>query len=119
MKYYRPLIAAIFAMLILALGLAGCKDRTPHAGKYVSEGMTPEVTLELKATGEGVWSAGNQRVVFRWEVKQDKIWIHAKGGGVMIATPIGDTLSLDTSGDLHPGCPPDSCVLFKRQPEGG
>jgi hypothetical protein len=115
----KLLWAAGLTLFLAALGLWGCSNREPYAGKYRSLGQTPEINLELKANGEGVWEAGGQRVTFRWEVKKDKIWIHAKGGGVLIGTPAGDLLALDMTGDIHPGCPPQSCVSFKRLPEGG
>lgn len=113
--------AAMLALLGCAAFLGGCQSRQPYAGKYQSlnhpEGQSP-IVLELKATGEGIWSAGDQRIPFRWEFKQEKIWLHTQGGGVLIATPMGDELSVDMSGDLHPGCPPTRCLNFKRLPEG-
>ena len=109
----------VLIWLLASLALWGCKAREPYAGKYQSLNQEPPITLDLKANGEGIWSMGDQQVGFRWEVKQDRIWIHAKGGGVMIGTLAGDQLSLDISGDLHPGCPPERCVFFKRLPEGG
>jgi hypothetical protein len=116
---HRRLSTLALIWLLAALALGGCKAREPFAGKYQSVNRTPQITLELKANGEGTWSMGDQQVSFRWEVKKDRIWIHAKGGGVMIGTLAGDLLSLDISGDLHPGCPPERCVPFKRLPEGG
>jgi hypothetical protein len=111
--------AAGLTLLLAGLFLLGCSDRGPYAGKYRSMGQTPEITLELKANGEGVWEAGGQQVSFRWEVKKDRIWIHAKGGGVLVGTPAGDMLAMDMTGDLNPGCPAGSCVNFKRLPGGG
>jgi hypothetical protein len=118
MKLRRRWVGGL-VVLLLGLGLLGCKDRTPYSGKYQSLRETPEIVLELKPNGEGIWSSGDQRVTFRWEVKGDRIWIHAQGGGVLIGTPLGDRISLDMSGDLYPGCLRGRCVEFKRLPEGG
>ncbi len=111
----------LLSLLLLMTGLClwGCKVREPYSGKFQSLNETPEIVLELKATGEGIWSSGGQQIAFRWEVKGDRIWFHAKGGGVLIATPLGDRLSVDMSGDLYPGCIKGKCVEFKRVPEGG
>jgi len=111
--------AACLALVLMGLCLVGCKQREPYAGKFVSLNEQPEITLELKSNGEGIWSSGDSRIAFRWEVKGDRIWFHAKGGGVLIGTPLGDRLSVDMSGDLYPGCLRGRCVEFKRVPEGG
>jgi hypothetical protein len=80
--------------------------------------QTPEITLELKPNGEGVWSSGDIPVPFRWEVKDEKIWLHTKGGGVLIGSPVSHEIVMDMSGDLRPCCPVDKMVRFKRLPEG-
>ena len=110
--------AAALTLLLAGIGLMGCGSREPYAGKYQSVEQKPEITLELKAKGEGTWSSGDMRVSFKWEFKKDKIWIHTKDGGNLIGTPLGDRLSLDMSGDLYPGCIRGKCVEFKRLPEG-
>jgi hypothetical protein len=113
---------AVLILLLGGLSLAGCKSREPYVGKYQSFEPPIEggpITLELKANGEGVWTLGEQRVPFRWEVKKEKIWLHTKGGGVLIGTPVADELTLDLSGDLRACCPVQNMVKFKRLPEAG
>ncbi len=113
-------LAASLAVVVGALCLWGCTTREPYAGKFQSVHQEPEITLELKPTGEGIWSSGDLRVPFRWEVKKEKVMIHTKGGGVLIGSLAGDSLSLDMSGDWNPpGCPMQKCITFKRLPEGG
>ncbi len=112
----------ILTLLWGGVALPGCKAREPYVGKYQSVVEIPEsgrIVLELKGNGEGIWTLGDQRTVFRWEVKQEKVWLHTKGGGVLIGTPVGDELTLDMSGDLRPCCPVEKMVKFKRLPEGG
>lgn len=116
---HRRIWAVSLIVLMAGLCLMGCKQREPYAGKFKSINETPEIELELKPNGEGIWSSGDLHVTFRWEVKGERIWIHAKGGGVLIATPLGDRISVDMSGDLYPGCLRGKCVEFKRVPEGG
>jgi hypothetical protein len=54
-------------------------------------------------------------------VNDGMLWFYLKTGGILIATPSneGKMLSVDTTGDWHPGCPPNHCVVFKRVQEGG
>jgi hypothetical protein len=54
-------------------------------------------------------------------VNDGKLWFYLKGGAILIVTPGNDgkVLSADMTGDWHPGCPPGSCVTFKRTQEGG
>ncbi|OPX21172.1 MAG: hypothetical protein BZ151_00480 [Desulfobacca sp. 4484_104] len=116
MKIRRTILLAMALMLI---GLAlGCKSRGPFVGRYMADIEQPtrkQILLELKANGEGSWTINSQEVSFRWEVKKGQIWLHTKGGGVIIGTPVGDKLFLDLSGDIEPG---GKRLEFKRLPEG-
>ncbi|MBW1917359.1 MAG: hypothetical protein JRI57_04980 [Deltaproteobacteria bacterium] len=117
MRVYRILWLALAVLFIC--GALGCKSRTPYTGKYVAEVKKPspkQIFLELKADGEGSWTIESQEVSFRWEVKNGDIWLHTKGGGVIIGTPVGEKLFLDLSGDIRPG---GKRLEFKRLPEGG
>lgn len=108
----------IMAVACLALAL-GCKSRDPYTGRYQAEVQEPTprtIILELKANGEGSWTVEGQEVQFRWEVKDDQIWLHTKGGGVIIGYPVGNMLFIDLSGDIRPT---GKKLQFKRLPEGG
>jgi hypothetical protein len=76
------------------------------------------IDLDLKETGKGTWTLAGKTVEFTWVVNDNKIWIYTKSGAILIVTPSdgGKILSADMSGDWHPGCPPGSCVVFKRVP---
>jgi hypothetical protein len=114
---------AACVILIFSVMLAlGCQSQQYLAGKYKSVPKVsgePVITLELESDGKGSWKAGDQpKVTFRWEIKRDKIWIHAEGGGVLIGTPVGqDELSLDMSGDIKPEW--GKHIQFKRLAAGG
>ncbi len=121
---YRKL-AAFLVLVIWALVLAGCgESRSPFAGTYRSLetfGGKNFVELELKEDGKGTWSVGGKSTDFTWVVNDGKVWIYTKSGAILIVTPSegGKVLSADMSGEWHPGCPPGSCVIFKRLQKGG
>ena len=119
-------LAAVLGLIMVWLVLGGCgESRSPFAGTYRS--LEPFAgknfaELELKEDGKGTWTlAGKTMAEFTWVVNDGKPWFYLKTGGILIATPTegGKVLSVDTTGDWHPGCPPGSCVLFKRVAEGG
>ncbi len=116
---YRKL-AAFLVLIIWGLVLAGCgESRSPFAGTYRSLeafGDKHYVDLELKEDGKGTWSVGGKSTDFTWVVNDGKVWIYTKSGAILIVTPSegGKVLSADMSGEWHPGCPPGSCVIFKR-----
>lgn len=116
--------AAVLALFIALLVLGGCGEpRTPYAGTYRSEKSYAgkNIELDLKDSGKGTWSYGGKPVEFTWVVNDGKLWFYIKGGAILIATPgeEGKILSIDTTGDWHPGCPPNACEVFRRVQEGG
>jgi hypothetical protein len=124
MKINALKLAAVVGLILLGL-LAGCgESRSPFAGTYKS--VEPYagnkfVELDLKEDGKGAWMIAGKSVEFTWVVNDGKLWFYLKNGGIIIATPdgAGKTLSVDMTGDWHPGCPPNACVVFKRVQEGG
>ncbi len=120
--------AAFLILIMLGLVMAGCgESRSPFAGNYRSveafpPGSNKFVELELKEDGKGTWSQGGKTLAeFTWVVNEGKVWFYMKGGAIIIVTPAegGKTLSADMTGDWHPGCPADACVVFKRLQKGG
>ena len=119
-------LAAVLGVVMVWLVLGGCgESRSQFAGTYRSmeafAGKT-YIELDLKENGKGSWAlAGKTLAEFTWVVNDGKPYFYIKGGGILIVTPSegGKILSVDMTGDWHPGCPPGSCVVFKRVQEGG
>jgi len=117
--------AAVLGLIIVGLVMSGCgESRSPFAGTYKSikpfAGQT-FINLVLNEDGKGTWTVAGKSVEFTWVVNDGKVWIYTRQGAILIVTPGdgGAILSADMSGEWHPGCPPGSCVIFKRVPEGG
>jgi len=113
-------LAAVLGLIMIWLVLGGCgESRSPFAGTYRSvETFAGKnyVELELKEDGKGSWSVAGKSVDFTWVVNDGKVWIYTKSGAILIVTPSegGKVLSADMTGDWHPGCPPNACMVFKR-----
>jgi hypothetical protein len=118
-------LAAVLGLVLICLALVGCgESRSQFAGTYRSEEAFAGknfVDLDLKDDGKGTWTLAGKSVEFTWVVNDAKVWMYLKTGGIIIATPFegGKRLSVDMTGDWHPGCPPNACVSFKRIAEGG
>jgi len=118
-------VAAALGLLMLGLVMGGCgESHSQFAGTYKSIepfGGKDYIDLELQETGKGTWTLAGKTVEFTWVVNAGKIWIYTKPGAILIVTPVegGKILSADMTGDWHPGCPPGSCVSFRRVKGGG
>lgn len=118
-------LAAVFGLILVGLALWGCgESRSRFAGAYRS--VTPigeknYIDLDLEENGKGTWTLAAKTTEFTWVVNDRKVWIYLKTGAIIILTPSegGKELSADMTGEWHLGCPPNSCVIFKRVPEGG
>jgi hypothetical protein len=118
-------LAAILGLILVGLVLGGCgESRSQFAGTYRAVeplAVKDHIDLDLKENGKGIWTYGKNPVEFTWVVNEGKLWFYLKTGGILIATPSegGKILSVDMTGDWHPGCPAKSCVTFMRLPPGG
>ena len=118
-------MAAVLGLIMVGLLLGGCgESRSPYAGPYKSAETYAGknyIDLNLQEDGKGTWALAGKTVEFTWVVNDGKVWMYLKTGGIIIATPSdeGQKLSVDMTGDWHPGCPPNACVTFKRFKEGG
>ncbi len=117
-------LAAFLVLVLVPLGLGACgESHSQYAGTYRSEEPVAGkkyINLDLKEDGKGVWTLAGKTVEFNWVVNDGKVWLYLKTGGIIIATPSegGNKLSLDMTGEWHPGCPPNACVTFRRIKEG-
>ena len=118
-------LAAVLGLILVGLALAGCgESRSRFAGAYRSVNPIAEknyIDLDLQENGKGTWTLAGKTTEFTWVVNDRKVWIYLKTGAIIIFTPSegGKELSADMTGEWHPGCPPNSCVVFKRVSEGG
>jgi outer membrane lipoprotein-sorting protein len=118
-------VTVVLGLILLGLVLGGCgESRSQFAGTYKS--VEPfagdkHVDLDLQENGKGTWTLGGKTVEFTWMVNEGKIFIYTKPGAILVVTPSenGNILTADMTGDWHPGCPPGSCVVFKRVKDGG
>jgi hypothetical protein len=117
--------AALLVSLGLCLMMAGCgESRSQFAGTYRSEAPFAgkgHIEMILKENGESTWTFDQNTLKFKWKVEDGRLWLYTREGAILIATPSegGQQLSVDLSGDWHPSCPVDRCLIFKRVPGGG
>ncbi len=92
------LITSLCSLLLVM----SCESNTRFAGKYASEDdgnqNVPKVNLELASNGHGIWAIEEDNVSFRWEVRDNKILIHTKSGGVIIGKINGNTVEISLPG---------------------
>ena len=118
-------LGAVLGLIMVGLVMGGCgESRSQFAGTYKSMepfGGKNYIDLDLQENGKGTWVLGGKTVEFTWVVNAGKIFIYTKPGAIIVVTPAegGKILSADMTGDWHPGCPPGSCVNFKRVKDGG
>jgi outer membrane lipoprotein-sorting protein len=125
MKKNALKMAAVLGLIMVGLVMGGCgESRSQFAGTYKSVepvAGSNYVDLELQENGKGTWALAGKTVEFTWVVSDGKIFIYTKPGAILVVTPTegGKILAADMTGDWHPGCPPGSCVNFKRVKNGG
>jgi hypothetical protein len=93
------LSALVFLLLIFAFS---CAQKDRYIGKYVAHGeesaKNSETYIELKEKSLGVWRMLGDEVSFRWDLKDDEIWLRTKAGGIIIAKIKDDTLEVKLPG---------------------
>jgi hypothetical protein len=122
-----------WAISVATLGLALCwlfllacgESRQPFAGTYRS--VEPfagkgHIELDLKENGEATWKLAQEGILikFKWRAEGGTLWLYTKEGGIIHATPSdgGRKLTVDMTGQWHPSCPSENCILFARVKEG-
>jgi hypothetical protein len=86
-------------------------DTSDVRGKYLAEfpleKQTDPTELVLNPNGQGYWANRDERVIFKWETKKNKIWLHTKAGGFVS----GDLIKTDKIVIMLPGT---GVIRFKK-----
>ena len=93
---YRNTFLVVLVGLIVALTFS-CYQGERYVGIYQSA-EHPEIYIELKENGLGVWRQIDDEASFRWDVRDNEIRLHTKSGGVIIGKIKGDTLNIALPG---------------------
>jgi len=85
----------VCALLIVVFS---CESKDKYAGVYKAEAkVTPkqaEITVELKANGDGLWRVEGEEVSFTWYIKRGELRVNTKGGGVIVGKLENDTIQM-------------------------
>jgi len=91
-----------FLMMVLVFSLLlamSCQDRGRLSGRYAAGGDENQdsltISLELMANGQGSWSIEEDNVSFKWEIRENEIWLHTKSGGVIVGKIVGETIEIN------------------------
>jgi len=84
----KPGLFRVLLVTALFLGpLSACEDTAALQGHYRAgpplEKQAHPLELVLNPNGQGSWARGDERVSFKWETKNNKIWLHTKSGGIV------------------------------------
>jgi len=76
----------LFTGLQLLVTLCFCGQKPALDGRY--EAVNPQhsgndVVLVLKSDGNGSWNFEDEEVPLRWDQRDQQIWLHYRGGGVV------------------------------------
>lgn len=100
MQARRFLLLSVSALFLVFTG--ACENREHLVGKYQTaidvNGESQTILLELMANGQGSWSGQEDNITFKWESKEDEIWLHTKSGGLIVAKIVGENIEIDLAG---------------------
>ena len=75
---------------LMLLLFFSCVQEDIYEGVYKAEGGKTEKycnsQIELMEKGLAVWTVPGDDVSFRWDIKEDEIWLSTKSGGIIIGT---------------------------------
>lgn len=84
--FFRIIVLTVFFLL----PLSACDDPADLQGSYRAEAPLGTeaipIKLVLSLNGQGFWSRGDESVFFKWEIKNNKIWLHTKSGSIISGT---------------------------------
>ncbi len=96
-RLFRP--ALVFFMLIF---IVSCFQEDIYEGVYKAEGGKSQrycsSQIELMEKGVAVWRVPDDEVPFRWDVKDEEIWLSSKSGGIIIGKIQEDTIHVKLPG---------------------
>lgn len=88
------------ACLATALWLTACADQPGLEGKYAARGRDgAAVSLTLKAGYTGEWETSTDSVPLRWEIREGRLLLHSKNGGVLSGAIDGQRLVVTLPGE--------------------
>jgi hypothetical protein len=88
----------LLPLCLVVVLMFSCESKDKYAGVYKAEAKdTPkqaEITVELKANGDGIWRVGGEEVAFSWDIKRGELRVNTKGGGVIVGKIEKDTIQM-------------------------
>jgi hypothetical protein len=98
----------VIVIALVFLFTLSCTSREHYAGTYSSGApgppKQPEVVIELKEDGQGLWRTLDQEVSFRWSVRENEIRLHTRDGGIIIGKITGSSLEITLPGRRTVSC---------------
>ena len=107
MRSKRTFWIITLALIGLVFTLSCGEPIDRYVGKYEAEDAEQgHVSVELNKNGKGIRKVGDDEVTFRWDVREGKMRVHAKSGGIITGEIEGDT--------LHVAMPGGKKMSFKK-----
>ena len=96
----RSSLTTVFILFLVLM--VSCEDRGKLVGKYQADNnenrQSVTIFLELLANGQGSWSIEEDNASFKWEIREDAIWLHTRSGGVIVGKIVEETIEIHLPG---------------------
>ena len=93
----RPAFACLMLLFIFS-----CIQEDIYEGVYKAKGGKTEKycnsQIELREKGQAVWRVPDDEVTFRWNIKDNEIWLSTKSGGIIIGRIQDNTIQIKLPG---------------------
>jgi len=97
----KLLLRQSFAFCML-LFISSCFQEDIYEGVYKAEGGKSQKycnsQIELMEKGVAVWRVPDDEVPFRWDIKDEEIWLSTKSGGIIIGKIQENTIHVKLPG---------------------